>query len=69
MSGQFIVLEYKEVCTCRVSKGTADDTNEKITRNFRSECVVKPRYWKRTIILKAGTGIVAAFPSYGGQTW
>ena len=41
MSGQFMVLQYKG----RGSKDTTDDTNEKITQNFGSEFVVKPRYW------------------------
>lgn len=63
-----MVLEYKEVCMCRGSKGTTDDTNEEITRNFDSEFVVKPRYWKRTIVLKADIEILAMFSSYSGPT-
>lgn len=55
VSGQFMVLQYKG----RGSKDTTDDTNEKITQNFGSEFVVKPRYWQRTRTLKADIEILA----------
>jgi len=53
---------------CRGSKGTTDDTNEKRTQNFGSEFVVKPRYWKRTRILKVDIEILVMLPSFGWRT-